>query len=508
MQRITRTRHYIAAAALIFASSSAWAQRDTLTWTSDQDVDTLDVYYAQLREQLINVRHVCDSLLFSNPRTQEYEGLLATSYKWVDDLTLEFDLRKGVKFHDGRDFSSADVVYTLMHAAAPDSGIINRNNVQWIKDVVAIDDHTVRINLKEPFPAALEYLAGNLLMMPNGHYDNAPSVGERKDYGQVKPICTGPYKLVEIIPGERVVLERFDGYFKGGPKGTPSIKRLVYRTIPDKESQIAALLTGDVDWIWAVPKDAADAMRSNPQVKVIQEPIMRFSYLQMNTTAENSPFNDIRVRKAVSHAINKKAIAQNIVGQGSVVLDAPCYVTQFGCTQEVQKYEYDPEKAKALLAEAGYPNGLDVDLWAYRERQYVEAMMGQLAAVGIRPKLNFVQYPVFRQATREGKTLIANGTWGSNGVNDISSSTSYFFRMGADDQNKDEQVAKWLEIGDNTADPAKRKENYRKALERIAEQAYWAPLFSYSKIYIFNKDLEFEGFYDEWARFYWSKWKQ
>jgi peptide/nickel transport system substrate-binding protein len=235
---------------------------------------------------------------------------------------------------------------------------------------------------------------------------------------------------------------------------------------------------------------------------------MRFSYLQMNTTAENSPFKDIRVRQAVNHAINKQAIAENIVGQGSVVLDAPCYVTQFGCTQEVKKYEYDPAKAKALLAEAGYPNGLDVDLWAYRERQYVEAMIGQLSAVGIRPKLNFVQYPVFRQATREGKTHIANGTWGSNGVNDVSSSTSYFFRLGADDQNKDEQVAKWLEVGDNTADPATRKENYRKALERIAEQAYWAPLFSYSKIYIFHKDLEFEGFYDEWARFYWSKWKQ
>jgi len=240
---------------------------------------------------------------------------------------------------------------------------------------------------------------------------------------------------------------------------------------------------------------------------VIQEPIMRFSYLQMNTVDEKSPFRDIRVRQAINHAINKNAIAEHIVGPGSQVLDAPCYTTQFGCTQEVTKYPYDPARARALLKEAGYEKGLDVDLRAYRERQYVEAVIGQLADVGVRAKLNFVQYSVFRKATREAKTYLANGTWGSNGVNDISSSTSYFFRLGADDQNRDEQVAEWLEKGDNTADPAVRKENYRKALERIAEQAYWAPLFSYSKIYIFNKDLKFEGFFDEWARFYWSEWK-
>lgn len=507
MPTTRRTRLIPLAAALLLGGGNAMAQKDTLTWTSDQDVEVLDVYYAQLREQLINIRHVCDSLLFSNPRTQQYEGLLATSYEWVDDVTIDLELRKGVKFHDGSDFTSADVVYTLMHAVAEDSGIINRNNVQWIDNVVAQGDYKVRINLKQPFPAALEYLAGNLLMMPDGHYDDAPTVGERKDYGQVKPVCTGPYELAEIVPGERVELERFDGYYPDGPKGTPAIKRLIYRTIPDKESQVAALLTGEVDWIWAVPKDTAEALADNPRVTVLQEPIMRFSYLQMNTTHPDSPFRDIRVRRAVNHAVNKQAIAENIVGKGSKVLDAPCYVTQFGCTQDVQKYPYDPEKAKALLAEAGYPDGFEVDLWAYRERQYVEAIIGYLAEVGIRAKINFVQYSVFRQATREGRTFLANGTWGSNGINDISSSTSYFFRMGPDDQNKDEQVARWLEAGDNTADPEKRKENYRKALERIAEQAYWAPLFSYSKVYIFDKNLEFEPFYDEWARFYWSKWK-
>src|SRR3546814_11090605 len=115
------------------------------------------------------------------------------------------------------------------------------------------------------------------------------------------------------------------------------------------------------------------------------------------------PFTKLKVRRAVAHAIDREAIAKNLVGGVSKVVHAPCYPSQVGCTQDVPKYEYDPEKAKALLAEAGYPDGFETDLYAYRDRQYTEAAMGYLQAVGIRTNLKYLQYQELRGNVWAGK---------------------------------------------------------------------------------------------------------
>ena len=133
-----------------------------------------------------------------------------------------------------------------------------------------------------------------------------------------------------------------------------------------------------------------------PNLQVLSDETMRVGFLTINnngTTPEAEPFKDERVRQAVNYAINRKGLAENLVRGGSQPVYAPCFRTQFGCdTSKVVKYPYDPAKAKALLAEAGYPNGFDTDLWAYRERDYAEAMIGDLRKVGIRARLHFVQY--------------------------------------------------------------------------------------------------------------------
>ena len=132
-------------------------------------------------------------------------------------------------------------------------------------------------------------------------------------------------------------------------------------------------------------------------------------------------FTDKRVRQAVAHAIDRESITKNLVGPASQVdRTPPAIPTSSRCSSDVPKYAYDPAKAKALLKEAGFPDGFEFDLYAYREREYTEAVIGDLAKVGLKPKLNYVQYTAFVENVHKGRTPVAHGTWGSNSVPDVS----------------------------------------------------------------------------------------
>ena len=171
------------------------------------------------------------------------------------------------------------------------------------------------------------------------------------------------------------------------------------------------------------------------------------------------------------------------------------------------KYEYDPEKAKKLLTEAGYPNGFETILYAYRNRPYAEAMVGDLAAVGIKAKLMMMKYSALREKRRAGKVQFDFETWGSYSINDVSAIVSYFFEFGPEDLARDSEVRDWLLEADTSIDLEKRKSLYKKALQKIAEQAYWIPLFTYVSNNCFTKDLDFTPYPDAVPRFFQAKWK-
>ncbi|MDP2640013.1 MAG: ABC transporter substrate-binding protein, partial [Betaproteobacteria bacterium] len=171
------------------------------------------------------------------------------------------------------------------------------------------------------------------------------------------------------------------------------------------------------------------------------------------------------------------------------------------------RYAYDPAKAKALLAEAGYPNGFDIDLYAYRERPQTEAVIGYLRAVGIRTNLRYMQYAAMRDAIREHKAGFAHQTWGSFSVNDVSASTPVYFKFLADDVTRDPEVRDLLDAGDTSVKPAMRQVAYKNALKKIAEQAYIVPMYSLPVYYAYAKDLQFQPYPDEIPRFWEYSWK-
>jgi peptide/nickel transport system substrate-binding protein len=268
-------------------------------------------------------------------------------------------------------------------------------------------------------------------------------------------------------------------------------------------------MTGAIDWIWDVPKDQAERIQANPAITVENAKTLRVSYLQFDAHGVSGQkfFTDKRVRQAVAYAIDREAITKNLVGPASVVAPSPCHPDQFACSSDVPKYPYDPAKAKALLKEAGYPDGFEFDLYAYRDREYTEAVIGDLAKVGLKPKLNYVQYTAFVDAVHKGRPAVAHGTWGSNSVPDVSAMTAQFFANGPDDLTKDPEVIKGIEEADSITDPDKRKAAWQKVLARIAAEAYWVPLFTYAKYYAYSKDLDFKPTSDEIPQFFAAKWK-
>jgi peptide/nickel transport system substrate-binding protein len=498
---------------LMSVPSFAGKANDTLTWSTPRQQDVALPYYNNMREMVILQRHTWDNLLYRDTKTFEYKPLLATSYKWIDNKTLEFQIRSGIKFHNGANFSADDVVATYNHVSAEKSGVLTKKNVSWIDRAEKTGPNTVRVYLKKTFPAALEYVSGPMAIFPKDIWDTARKDATGKpDYGTVASIGTGPYKMTKIVPGERIELEKNNNYWNGSEKGKPAIGKIVFRSIADSEARIAELLSGSLDWIWDVSKDKAEEMKKMALAQVVSAPTMRISYLAMDRAGRSgkgkeNPFYNQKVRQAVAHAIDRQSIAKNLVGGASEVVHSACYPTQFGCTQDVPRYDYDEGKAKKLLSEAGYPNGFTTDIFAYRQREFTEAVMGYLGKVGIKTNLKYMQYKALRGLVWDSKAPFHHMTWGSYSVNDVSAITSHFFQGERDDYCRDTDVIKWLAEGDGNTDPKVRKAAYKKALVRLQENVCWLPMFSYAKYYAFTKDLDFTPTADEIPRFFTAKWK-
>ena len=509
MNRIPLFHLRLAAVLVVSAmilSVPAWAGKkdDTLYFSWKKELETLDRYYNTAREGMVVSRQICDDLLYRDPDTNEYKPLLAKSYKWLDSTSMEFELRQGIKFHNGEKFDADDVVYTLNFMSNPENKVLVQRNVNWIDRVEKLGPYRVKLYLKKPFPSALEYLAGNLPIYPNEYYAEVGTKG----FG-IKPVGTGPYKVVEHELGRKIVFERFEDYFKDSPKGRPAIRRLVQRTIPEITTMSAELITGGLDWIYMVPKDQAEKMATFKNLQVVKAESMRVGWLVMDAvgrTSEN-PFQKLEVRRAVAHAIDRESISRNLVGGQSRVIHSHCFPSQFGCTDDVVTYEYDPEKAKALLAEAGYPNGFEIELHGYRDRPYGEAIISYLRNVGINAKLKYLKYSALREKVYGDQVAFHFTTWGSYGINDISNITGRFYNFTEVDFARDEQVRDWMAEGDATIEPEQRKLVYRKALQRIADQAYVLPLFTWVANYVYTKDLEFKAYPDAVPRFFLAKWK-
>jgi peptide/nickel transport system substrate-binding protein len=498
----------IAVALLGLAATPAAAQKsaDTLRIVMRDALPNIDPYYNNLRTGVVMSHQGWDGLVYRNPDTFKIEPLLATEWKFVDPTTIDFTLRPGVKFHDGSTLSADDVVYTLNIAADPNSKVSTPANYNWMEKAEKTGDLSVRVHLKRPNPAALDYFALVLPIYPKVYREKVGLEGYAK-----QPVGAGPYRITKVEPGVSIDFERFDDYWAGSPKGRPAIKKMSVRFVPDATTEMTELLAGRADWIWNLNPDQFDSVNKLPHLTAVRKESMRIGYLSLDAagrTGAGNPLTKLKVRQAIWHAIDRQTIADKLVTGGSRVPPAPCFPPQFGCDGEAAVlYDYNPAKAKQLLAEAGYPNGLEIELSSYVLPQWAAAVQNYLAAVGIKAKLNQQQVAAVVQRAKQGELAAYIGSWGSFSVNDVSAILPNFFDGGADDYARDPDVIKWLADGGSSNDPEVRKKAYSAAIQRITERAYWEPLHTYVTTYGYSKQLEFTPYADELPRFYLAKWK-
>ena len=506
--KLARRTAILAAAALALASpAQAQKSADTLRILFTDAVPNIDMYFNSQRTGLILAHQAWDMLVHRDPATFEIKPALATDWKFTDDSTLDLTIRQGVKFHDGSTLSPDDVVYTINMAANPDSKVATPSNYAWIDKAEKTGDWTVRIRMKKPTPAALEYLAMVTPIHPKAYRER---VGP-EEFAR-KPIGAGPYRIVKNEQAKEVVYERFDDYWAGSPKGKPAIKTLHVRFVPDLATSMTELLAQRADWIWNINPDQANDVNRMPHLQAVRQESMRVGYLSIDAAGRSgagNPLTNQKVRQAIWHAINRQEIADKLVQGGSRVPIAPCFPTQFGCDADAAvKYAYDPAKAKALLAEAGFPNGFEIELVSYvQPTSWTAAMQNYLQAVGIKPKITQLQVAAAIAKAWKGENPLYHGSWGSYSINDVSAIFPVMFGGGNDDYARDPELTKLVEAGGATADPAKRKEAYSAAIKLMTEKAYWLPLFTYVSTYAFAKQLQFKTFPDELPRFYMAKWQ-
>ena len=507
MKIIRRTALLAAASMALAGPALAQKSADILRINFTDAVPNVDMYFNSQRTGLILAHQAWDMLVHRDPSTFEIKPSLATEWKFAEDNSLDLTIRQGVKFHDGSALTADDVVYTLNMAADPASKVATPSNYAWIDKAEKTGEFAVRIKMKRPTPAALEYLAMVTPIHPKAYREKVGPEGFA-----AKPVGAGPYKIVKNEQGKEVVLERFDDYWAGSPKGKPAIKTLHVRFVPDLATSVTELLAQRTDWMWNINPDQANDVNKMPHLQAVRQESMRIGYLALDAAGRSgagNPLTNLKVRQAVQYGIDVDMVLDAAffgVATRSTGIIAPGIM---GHRPKNLIDKMDIAKAKALLAEAGFPNGFETEFVTYvQPTSWSAAQQNDLAAVGIKAKITQLQVAPAIQKNHRGESPIFHGSWGSYSVNDVSAIFPVMYGAGAlDNYSKDPELEKLVADGGATSDPAERKKAYSAAIKLMTEKAYWMPLFTYVNTYAFVKALEFKTFPDELPRFYYAKWK-
>lgn len=493
----------------VSAPAKAQQSEDHLVAAFPREVKTTDGLYNTRRENDILGLLIDDALYYVDPDTQQPVPLAAESHEFTDDQTLVITLRDDVTFHDGSPMTAADVAYSFEHIVDEAAETRFRARIdRWMDSVEALDERTVQFNMKYPYAMVLYDLAYYTKIRKEGSYrvDGVLTPNAQ----QTLELGSGPYRVVEYIPAQRIVLERYDGYREDSPKAMAEIENITIRIIGDFSTQAAEIMAGGVHWAFNVPTDIAENVGRTGRAQFVAGPSMRVGYVALDAAGRSDPdgpLTDVRVRQALNHAINRDAIVDNIVRGTSAALWTPCQPIQFGCDEEAAvKYEYDPERARALLAEAGYEGGFELVLTASRDRDVMEALVGYWTEIGLDARLDYVRNVA---APRNAGELMA--FYGSSGSFSIPDAGAIMPDRFITDQARvytgDEELSELVASTNASYDPEVRRPRFEEAIRTITEQAYWVPVHKYTQNFLLSNDIEYTQPADGMPRLFMVQWK-
>lgn len=501
-------------AIFLFAPPPSFAGKadNSLNVVFPKPIKTVDNLYSTRRENII-ASLLVDDALFYVTESGDAVPLLAKSYKLSSETVLDIELHQGILFHDGSELTADDVVYSFQFIVNKKAKSRYRSRIaKWMKGVEKTGPYSVRFTMKFPYPNVLYDLAYWSKVRKKGTYD-APGTdtGLNTKAQHTTLNGLGPYKVVEFIPGQKLIVERFDKYRSNSPKGNPAIRKIVMRNVPEVGTQTAELISGGADWAYEIPREVAENVAASGRAKFVSGPEMRIGYILLDAAGlaqADGPVTKREVRQAMIHAIDRQSLVNNLVGGKAQVIDAFCNPVQFGCDAKVKSYAYDPAKARALLKAAGYANGFDLTLWAARERPIVEAVVDQWQKVGIRTTLKYVKSSAQGKARNQKKTVARYHSWGSYGIADAGAIVPIFFSYKSKRNfAKDKKLDALLGDAMSTHDREKRQAAFRQALNIIADEAYAVPMYRYTQNYVIANDLHFVPSKDGMTRFFQARWK-
>jgi peptide/nickel transport system substrate-binding protein len=468
--------------------SPALAQEaDTIVVAQQVDALTMDPAKHSSLPTANVLFQIYDALVTKNA-AGDFVPDLATEWTNPDPLTWRFKLRQGVKFTDGEPFNAAAVKFTFDRALDPNFKAPYFSRISAIQSVTVVDDYTVDFKTAAPFPTMLSSLYeasfAAMIVPPKYIADNGPNILA------TKPVGTGPYKLVEWRKDDQIVLEANPDYWGGAP----AIKKVIFRPIKEVRTRIAELQSGGADIAVDIPpEDVSGLQGGSTKVASIGSDMVYFFAFN---TLEKGPLQNKLVRQAMNYAIDVDAIRQAILGgMGSdVALTLP--TSSFGYDPAWKPYPYDPAKAKALLAEAGYPNGFTIPLTArsgryLKDREIMEASMGYLADVGIKVEPNYLEPGVWATVSEaKGRKGIIFPGWSGLDPDLVWYPILYTGQYQSYYSNPD--LDKLLDAGRATLDVNARKAIYEKAAAILKDDAPNIPLVQPPLIYGLSARLNWQ----------------
>jgi len=528
---------------LVFGFVGAASAESTLVFGSSGDAARLDPGDVTDGESIQRMDNIFEGLVEYKEGSTEIQPCLATSWETsADGKEIIFHLRKGVKFHDGTDFNADAVVFSFARQYDPNHPYNQYGEwAYWgymfsdIEKVEKLDDYTVKIVLKKVNASIMTSLA-----MFTVNIVSPANAEKYKEDAFKHPCGTGPFKFVEWVKDDHITLEANENYWRERAK----LDKLIFKVIPDPSARLMALEVGEVQGIeYPNPADF-DRIKANKDLVLMSAPGMNIGYMAMNTgygyiDANKNGVRDLeteplvktpgyfepltkkKVRQAINMAIDKQSIVDNIYMGTAVVAKNGMPPFMLGYNDDIVDYPYDPERAKELLAEAGYPDGFEVTLYVMPvSRPYMfdppkigEAIQSYLAAVGIKVKFYQVDWGTYLQETEAGKHQMCLLGWtGDNGDPDnfmnvlyganacsIGSAGNYAFYA-------NNTVQELLSAALSTYDTEKRAAYYRKAQEMIHEDAGWVYLAHASQNIVFRSNVKGYVLHPTSRKFFYPVW--
>jgi len=463
-----------AAGTVQIGSSAEFNLMDPLTNTFLNDLNLL---YVNLYDQLI-IRN----------KDGSFGPGLAQSWSLHSPTEWDFKLQQGVKFHNGEPFNAEAMKFNMERFKADDAWGPVKNA---IKSTEVIDEYTIRMTTTTPKPILLEEALYYVFPVPPEY---ATKVGNKglTDH----PMGTGPFKFVEWVKGDHLALEQYPDYWRG----KPHIQNVVFKIVPEIATRVAALRAGELDLILQLTPDEIPTLEADPNFRVVSTPVARIFYLITfpdSPVGTGAPLKDTRVRQALNYAINIDAIIENILSGQAVRSGSLAPPLAFGYDPSVTPYPYDPDKAKQLLADAGFPDGFNLDMDVptggnpLKPVEVGQAIAADLGKVGIKVNLRTIEAASYITYRNEKKMapLFLWEWFGYDAHKQLWGAMSPDFKFA---YWIDPKISDFLNTEATSMDPKARQAAFSEIEQIMKAESWFIPLYQQNEIYGVNNRLVWE----------------